>query len=165
MICYFWEGLKPFIKVKMEQQDRESMDFKEMVKKAVNVEAKVGLRSSTMVRDLDARCPRGHHPSHNIFFKVQTQVSKDSSCSKKPKLKDLKPVSSRDDVAELAKKKDRKDKKKKLRNQRWKEQPPATDANTEASKKKKKKHDPSEVTYFNCDKKGYYANNCTKPKN
>ena len=50
MICYFREGLNPFIKVKMEQQDRESMDFKEMVQRTVNAETKAGLRSSTMVR-------------------------------------------------------------------------------------------------------------------
>ena len=36
MIYYFREGLKPFIKVEMEQQDRESMDFEEMVQRAVN---------------------------------------------------------------------------------------------------------------------------------
>ena len=31
--------------------------------------------------------------------------------------------------------------------------------------KKKKKRDTSKVTYFNCDKKGDYASNYTKPKN
>ena len=65
MICYFRESFKPSIKVKMEQQDRESMDFEEIVQKAVNVEAKAGLRSSTMVWESDARCPKGHRPSYN----------------------------------------------------------------------------------------------------
>ena len=72
MICYFRKGLKPSIQVKMEQQDREFMDFKDMVQKAVNAEAKAGLRFSTMVRDSDARCPKGHHPSYNTSSKVQT---------------------------------------------------------------------------------------------
>ena len=49
MICYFREGLKPSIKVEMEQQDREVMDFKEMVQRTVNAEAKAGLISSAMV--------------------------------------------------------------------------------------------------------------------
>lgn len=31
-----------------------------------------------------------------------------------------------------------------------------------ALKKKKKKHNISEITYFNCDKKSYYANISTK---
>ena len=72
MICYFRKNLKPFIKVKMEQQNRESIDFEEMVQRAVNAEAKAGLRSNTMVRKSDARCLRGHRPSHNTFSKVQT---------------------------------------------------------------------------------------------
>ena len=42
IICYFREGLKPSIKVEMEQQNQESMDFEQMVKRAVNAEAKVG---------------------------------------------------------------------------------------------------------------------------
>ena len=138
MICYFQEGLKSFIKVEMEQQDWESMDFEEIIQRTVNVEAKVGLRSSIMVRDSDACCPRGYRLSHNTSSKVQTQGSKDSSCSKKPKLKDPKPASSRDNAAELAKKENRKDKKKRPWNQRQKEQPPATDTNNEAPKKKKR---------------------------
>ena len=57
MICYFREGLKPSIKVEIEQQDREAIDFEEMVQKAVNAEAKAGLRSSAMVQDSDIHCP------------------------------------------------------------------------------------------------------------
>ena len=49
MICYFWEGLKPSIKVEIEQQHWESMNFEELVQKTVNAEAKKGLKSSTMV--------------------------------------------------------------------------------------------------------------------
>ena len=49
MIHYFQESLKPSIKIEMEQQDRASTSFKEMVQRAVNAEAKAGLRSSTIV--------------------------------------------------------------------------------------------------------------------
>ena len=73
MIYYFREGLKPSIKVEMEQQDREAMDFEEMVQRAVNAEAKTGLRSSAMVRDSDIRCLRGHRPSKSTASKVQIQ--------------------------------------------------------------------------------------------
>ena len=64
---------------------------------------------------------------------------------------------------ESAKKEDKKDKKKKFQGQRreytkeQKEQTPATGINKAASKRKLK------VRYFNYNKKGYYANNCTKP--
>ena len=151
----------------MEQQDRESMNFEEMVQRAVNAEARAGLRSSTKVRDLDARCPRDHRPSHNTSVKVQTQGSshKDSSRSKEPKPKDPKPAPSRDNAAEPTKKENRKNKKKKRRNRKREqnEQPLATDANTKVPKKKRKRYDPSEVTCFNCDKKGHYASDCIKP--
>ena len=73
MICYFRKNLKPSIKVEIEQQDRKSMSFEEMMQKAFNAEAKTGLRSSTMVRDSDAHYPRGYHLSHNTSSKVQTK--------------------------------------------------------------------------------------------
>ena len=87
IICYFWKGLKPSIKVEIEQQDRESMDFEEMVQRAVNAEAKAGLRSSTMVRESDARCPRGHRPSHNTSSKMQTQ----GTTAKEPRTEESRP--------------------------------------------------------------------------
>ena len=120
MICYFREGLKPSIKVEIEQQDRESTNFEEMVQKAVNAETKAGLRSSIMVWELDARCPKGHRLSHNTSSKVQTQGSshKDSPRSEKPKPKNPKPAPSYDNIAEPAKKEDKKEKKKRLRNQK-----------------------------------------------
>ena len=72
MIYYFWKGLKPSIKDEMEQQDWESMNFEEMVPRAVNVEAKMGLKSSTMVQDFDIYCPRVHRTSNSTVLKVQT---------------------------------------------------------------------------------------------
>ena len=139
------------------------------MQKVVNARAKAGLRSSTMVWNLDARCSRGHRPSHKTSSKVQSQGSnnKDSSHSKELKPKDLKPSLPRNNaVAEPAKKENRKDKKKRFWGQRQehtrerKEQSPATGVNEAAPKKKLK------VRCFNYDKKGYYANNYIEsPKN
>ena len=161
MICYFQEGLKPSIKVEMEQQDQEFMNFEEMVQRTVNTETKAGLRSSTMVRNLDARCPRSHRPSHNTSSKVPTQAfsHNDSPRSEEPKSKDLKPALSRDNAAKLTKKEDRKEKKKRLQNQRreYAKQIPAIGINTKGPKKNIK------TKCFNCNKKSYYANECTKP--
>lgn len=60
MIWYFREGLKLLIKVKIEQQNRTSTHFKEIVQKAVNVEAKADLQSSIMV--WDANRPKESRP-------------------------------------------------------------------------------------------------------
>ena len=91
-----------------------STNFKEMVQKTVNAEVKTGLRSNTIVWNLDAYCLRGYRPSYNTSLKMQTQGSnnKDFSRSEKPKSKDPKPAPLRNNAAiKPAKKKDRKDKK------------------------------------------------------
>ena len=92
MICYFRKGLKPSIKIEIEQQDQESMNFEEMVQRTVNAKANTGLRSSTMIQDLDIRCPKGHYSSNSTALKVQTQgTTAKNSYSKEPKIKEVRP--------------------------------------------------------------------------
>ena len=167
MICYFQEDLKPSIKVEMEQQDRESMDFEEMVQRAVNAESKVGLKSSAMIRDSDIRCPRGHRLSNRTASKVQTQgMSAKETCPKESRPKEAKPAERktptppRTNAAESLEqgKKDRKDKKRRFREE--KKQTPATGTNvTDVGSKKKYPN----ITCYNCDKKGHYSKSCPKP--
>ena len=71
MICYFWESLKPSIKVDIEYQDRESINFEEIVQKKFNIEAIAGLKSSTIVRDSDIHYPKNHHFFISIALKMQ----------------------------------------------------------------------------------------------
>ena len=158
----------------MEQQDRESMDFEEMVQRAVNAEAKAGLRSSTMVRESDARCPRGHRPSHNTSSKVQTQGSshKDSPRTEESRPKEAKstdgknPAPPRSESAEpgkisrIDKKKEYLEKKKKKRD--WKKNTPATGDNANAVEVGEKKKQGDDRCY-NCQKKGNFSRNCPKP--
>ena len=136
-----------------------------MVQRAINAEAKTGLRSNIMVWDLDVYYPRSYRLSYNTFSKVQSQGSnnKDFFRFKKPKPKDPKPTPPHDNSAAApAQKKDKKDKKKRFWGQKRehigerKEQIPATGIIETASKKILK------VRYFNCDQKGHYANNCIK---
>ena len=87
MICYFQQGLKPYIKVEMEQQDWASTSFEKIVQRAVNAEAKAGLRSSTMVRNSDARYPKGHRSYHNTSSKVLIQ----GTTAKKPRAEEPRP--------------------------------------------------------------------------
>ena len=131
MICYFWECFKPSIKVEIEQQDRESMNFEKMMLKIVNVEAKVGLRFSTMAQDSHIRCSRGYRPSNSIASKMQTKrtTTKDSY-PEEPKIKETRPTLSRAEASKLSKQA-RKERKKKKHQKRWdKEQTPASTANT-----------------------------------
>ena len=149
----------------MEQQDRESMDFEEMVQRAVNAEAKAGLRSSSMVRDSDIRYPRGHRPSNSTAAKVQTQGSKDSH-PEEPKVKEVRPTWAEASEPSKQARKEKKKKRHQERRDKDKDQTPASTVNaTEVQKKKKKNQDQdvSKVTCFNCDKKGHYASTCTKP--
>ena len=85
----------------MEQQDWESVNFEEMMQKAVKAKTKAGLRSSTMVQDSDIRCPKGHCLSNNTTSKMQIQgiIAKDFSCPKEPKAKEINSV--RVNVVEL----------------------------------------------------------------
>ena len=178
MICYFREGLKPSIKVEMKQQDQEAIDFEEIVQKTVNAEAKAALKSSAIVRDLDIRCPQGHRPSNSTIAKVQTQGTSakkprpEESRTKKVKpAKGKAPVPPRTNATESSEqsKKDRKDKKQRFQERRKRsEDTPATGDNAIDVLKKKKKNqdrDISGVTYYNCNKKGHFANTCTEPKN
>ena len=112
----------------MEQQNWESMDFEEMVKSAVNVEAKAGLRSSTMVRDLNIRCSRGHRPSNNTAAKLQTQGTKDSH-PKEPKVKEVRPTPSWAELSEPSEQARKEKKKKRHQERRDKNQTPANTAN------------------------------------
>ena len=91
MICYFQEGLKPFFKIEIKQQNRESMNFEEMMQKTINVEANAGLRSNTMVRNLYIYCPRGHRPFNSTASKVKTKgTTVKNSHPEEPKVKEVK---------------------------------------------------------------------------
>ena len=162
MVCYFQEGLKPSIKVEMKQQNWASTSFKEIVQRTVNVEAKAGLRSSTIVRDSDARSPRGHRLSHNTFSKVQTQ----GTTAKKPRAEEPWPKEAKQANGkaptplrsdELIKPTRQKKKKKywKKKGDR-KNSSPATKDNAIEGKK-------GDGKCYNCQKKGHIMRNCPEP--
>ena len=59
----------------MQQRGRELHIWEELVKKAVDAEAKAGLRLTYYVRETDQRCLRGIRPAHTTTAKAQTQGS------------------------------------------------------------------------------------------
>ena len=165
MICYFREGFKPSIKIEIEQQDREFINFEKMVQRAVNAEAKAYLRSSTMVWKSDARYSRGHCPFHNTSSKIQTQ----GTTAKETRTKENKPKKAKQangmafappQLNDLIKPNHQKKKKKYWKKkQNRKNSSRATEENAIKIKK-------GDGKYYNCQKKGHIGRNCPdSPKN
>ena len=156
MVRYFEEGLKLSIKAEMDQDATHLDDYEELIAKAVRAEAKAGLRPSSYVRETDIQVLRGSRPAHTTAHKVQTQGAmprgEDSKASKARKEKKKKQY------------KDRRDSKEPRDSTT-----PATGVNAaevgdKKKKKKKKKRDASEVTCYNCNKLGHYADQCPEPR-
>ena len=130
MICYFWKDLKPSIKVEMEQQDRKFMNFKEIVQKTVNAEAKTSLRSGTMVQDSDICCFKSHYSSNSIALKVQNKgTTAKYSHPEEHKAKEIRPTLFWAEASEPSKKACKERKKKRHQERRDKKQTPASTAN------------------------------------
>ena len=69
------------------------MNFEEIVQRAVNAKDKASLRSSTMIRDLDICCLRGHRLSNSTVLKVQTQeTTAKNSYLEEAKVKEVRPI-------------------------------------------------------------------------
>ena len=57
MLRYFQEDLKLSVLAELEHQDFELENFDQMVKKAVNTEAKLALRPRSSTKEIDQNCP------------------------------------------------------------------------------------------------------------
>ena len=176
MICYFREGFKPSIKVEIKQQNRESIDFEEMLQRAANAEAKAGLRSSTMVRKSDARCPRGHRPSHNTSLKVQIQETtakelhtEESRPKEAMQANGKAPAPPRSEFTEprktscIDKRREYFKKNKKKRDRKNNTSATGDNVNANEVGKKKKRDDQGDGRCYNCQKKGHFSRNCLEP--
>ena len=174
MIWYFREGLRPSVRVKMEQRGRELNSFEELVEKTVDVEAKAALRLRSYARKTNQYCLWGNRPSA-AKASTQGQPMKDSRVEE-PKSRPQKskaPVSQHSDSAETSEKAQKKKKKNDHQNKRdcraRKGSIPATGVNTTDAENSKKKRNgsnyrnPSKVVCYNCNKKGHYSNKCPKP--
>ena len=151
------------------------MDFKEMVQRAVNVEAKAGLRSSTMVRDPDICCPKNHRPFISITSKMKTQKTTgkkpkpEESRPKKPKLAEGKnptpPCSKSTEFGKTFCTNKKREYFKKKRD--WKNNTSVTGDNANAVEiGEKKQNNWGDKKCYNYQKKGYFSKNCPEhPKN
>ena len=88
IICYFRKGLRPLIRVEMEQRGQELNSFEELVKKTIDAKAKAALRPCSYAREIDEHYFRSSWPSA-AKASTQCQPMKDPRV-KKPKSRPLK---------------------------------------------------------------------------
>ena len=165
MVRYFEEGLKPSIKVEIDQDDSQLVDYEELVAKAVRAEAKTGLRPSSYVQETDLWCFQGNRLVHTTAHKVQTQGTMNrEDNSKAPKDLASTPTSASTQDSEPSNKARKKKKKKQHKDKRDSREP--RDSSTSATRVNKaevggrRKKDISEVTCYNCNKKEHFTTKC-----
>ena len=181
MIWYFQKGLRFSVRVKIEYCGQKLNNVEELVEKAVNAKPKAAI------------CPRSYASKTNQYWLRGSQFSaaktntlgqsmKDPSVEKpksrpqKLKVSALQPSTNNAETSKQTWKEKKKKEKRERRNRERRPQNfiPTTEANStstgkENSKKNSFNHqDPSQITFWNCSQKGYYADKCPKtpkPKN
>ena len=153
MVRYFEKGLKPSIKAEMDQNASYLDNYEELVAKTVRAKAKAGLQASFYIPETVQQVLWGNQPARTTTHKVQTQRAMKDHREDKSKAKDSEPSD-----------KARKDKKKKQHKAK-RDSIPATGVNkATVGDQRMKKKDISEISYYNCNKKGYYSNKCPEPR-
>ena len=153
----------------MEQRGREHNSLEKLDKKEIDAKAKASLQPSSILREMDQHCLRGNRPAYSTMAKSQassTRNPRDNLVKKPPPFLIPKPSnSSPNESSETSDKKVWREKKKHRRLDQQRDQgqkdsssTPATGANSGTWK------DMSQITYFNCDKKGQYSRNCSEPR-
>ncbi len=131
------------------------------MEKAGDAEAKANLQPPFYVRDIDARCPKGHRLSakkdkEDIYQEPQNKASKD-----KDKAKSHSSSTSANQPQTQAPKKDKRG----CQGGHGGRSAPGVNT-TEVAKKDKAPKDLSHIECYICHQKGHYATKCPdKPKN
>ena len=71
LIWFFRKSLRPSIKAQMKQRRQEYNSWDELVKKAINAEAKTSLQPPSILLEIDQRCPHGNRLAHSTVAKSQ----------------------------------------------------------------------------------------------
>ena len=140
----------------------------------MRAEAKASLRLSIYMRETDLSCFRGNQLAQSTAHKVQTQGAVKDYCGDDSKASISSasiPASAFTQDSESFDKAKKDKKKKYWQGKRDFKKPKdftnlasgINAANVGGKEKKRKKKDVSEITWFNCHKKGHYLNNCPKP--
>ena len=176
----FYDGLRPSIKLWIDEVGRQQLSWDELVTAANRAEAKAHIHNN---HHLDQRCPRGKRPLKLVFKESREQQSTEKPQPKATtswltvtSAKSAGGSQQGSEAAEKARKEKKKNWHRKQRERREAsanpEGTPATGPNTTGGKKKAGQNrgqtrvqiqDLSQVTCWNCNKKGHYATNCTEP--
>ncbi len=87
LIRYFREELRPSIRAQLDHRGQDLDGWEEVVEKAGDAETKANLQPHFYVRDIDARCLKGHRPSakkdkEDTYQEPQNEASKDKDKAK-----------------------------------------------------------------------------------
>ena len=138
MLRYFWEDLKPSVLAELEHRDLELESFDQMVKKAVNAEAKSALRPRSSTKEMDQHCPRGNRPANST--KSQGSTMKDPR-TEEPKVRSTEAPSGPQHSESSKKIRKEKKKEQRRRDRECRESSTlAADGQAESHQKKKKKY-------------------------
>ena len=69
MLRYFQKSLKPSVLAKLEYWDLELESFDQIVKNAIDVEAKLAFRPRSSTKKIDQNYPQGNRPAHSTIPK------------------------------------------------------------------------------------------------
>ena len=157
----------------MEQRRRELDSFEELIKKAVDAEAKAALRPRFYARKTDQHCLSDSQTSA-AKASTQGQPMKDPRVKEPMKPKESKvPAPQRSDSIKTSEQawKEKKKKDSKYYGRKPQDSTLATGVNStntsggysSDSGRFQPQKDFSQITCYNCNKKGHYANKCPEP--
>ncbi len=147
----------------------EDMPWDDLIKTANKAEARAKIQGST---HLDQRCPKAKRPlkmSLNSWDNQPEKAQQKSGAVSQGEvlnkaLDKANQAKYRNQASEKAKK-DKKQKSHRAKQDRREDSTSASTTNTTPAKKNTgQKWDISEITYYNYNKKGHFASDCTKPK-
>lgn len=166
LIRLFREGLKPSVKAQMEQLGRGLDSWDELVEQAIDAEAKASLH----LQEIDDPCPRGNRPVHTTVAKTKASLIRDPREEPSKKVQDKPTHSLRSEEAETLDKKSW-EKKEQYSQEQERDQNPGISATrvhttrtSVARTSGKVPKDLSQLSCYNCCKKGHYARNCPEPR-